>query len=224
MSQDQSPFSKLHVEEVTQAKRTLLDELGLPPKVRDFIRHNAKNIQICAVVVFLLICAWTFYDYYTLKQKNDSATLLSQAVEADPGVRGQKLLDVIEKYPSSGAAVWGRITLAHDQIENGEFAEAGQGLQELLDSLGTKSPLYSLVLSDLAQVSELSGDLDSALQQYSTLREITGFKVVGYMGEARVYEQKNDMDKARETYEKINTLKDLDPAVRQWVEAKLALM
>ncbi|MCB2181828.1 MAG: tetratricopeptide repeat protein [Desulfobulbaceae bacterium] len=224
MSEQQSPFTKLHVEEVTQAKRTLLDELNLPPKVTKFIRDNAKLLQNIFVLLTVLVCAWTFYNYYTQKQKNDSTALLAQAMQASPEIRPERLEEVIDKYSGSGAATWSRMTLIHDQIDKKEYEKAKAGLNELVGSLGKTNPLYSLVLYDLAQVSELTGDLGAALRQYGELREMVGYHVIGYLGEARIYEQQEETTKVRETYEKLKMQKDLDPAVREWVDAKLSLM
>ena len=224
MSDQQSPFTKLHVEEVTQAKRTLLDELNLPPKVTQFIRDNGSKLQIAFVVITVLICAWTFYNYYSTKQKNDSAALLAQAMQETTEMKTANLQKVISDYSGSGAAAWGKISLAHDQMDNKEFDKAQAALSEVLKSFGKDNPLYPLVVLDLAQSYELGGDLDAALSHYGTVRQIVGFAVIGYLGEARIYEQKNEAAMARETYEKVKTQENLDPALREWVEAKLAAL
>lgn len=222
MADQESPFTKLHVEEVTQAKRTLLDELDLPPKVTQFIRDNAETIKIVLVVATVLVCAWSFYNYYTLKQKNNSTALLATALMESSGpARTEALEKVIAEYSGSGAALWSRIRLVHEQMENEEFAKAQQELVEIFGSLSADNPLYPLIALDLAQAYELGGDLDNALSQYALVRDLNGFASIGYQGEARVYEQKNDRSKARETYEKLNTQSDLNPALREWVESKI---
>jgi len=222
--QNNSPFTKLHVEEVTPAKRTLLDELNLPPKARKFITDNAKTLQIALIALIVLISAWNFYNYYTQKQKNDSAALLAQAMQqTDAEKRVSDLQQVINDYSGSGAAMWSRIALAHDQLEKKDYGKAQEELAAIKKDLGKGNPLYPLVMFDLAQVYEMNGDLDNALGQYAALRDIPGFVIIGYLGEARIHEQKNDTAKARETYEMIKTQTDLDPAVRELVEAKLAV-
>ncbi|MBU0909022.1 MAG: tetratricopeptide repeat protein [Proteobacteria bacterium] len=222
--QNNSPFTKLHVEEVTQAKRTLLDELNLPPKARKFITENAKTLQIALIALVVLISVWNIYNYYTQKQKNDSAALLAQAMQqTDVEARDKELQQVIKDYSGSGAAMWSRITLAHEQVEKKDYAKAQEELAAIKKDLGKSNPLLPLVLFDLGQVYEMNGDLDNALSQYTTLREIPGFVIIGYLGEARIYEQKNDSVKARETYEMLKTQAELEPAVREWVEAKLAV-
>ena len=218
-----SPFTKLHVEEVTPAKRTLLDELNLPPKARKFITDNAKTLQIALIALLVLISAWNFYNYYTQKQKNASTAMLAQAMQqTDAEARDKELQQVIKDYSGSGAAMWSRITLAHDQVEKKDYAKAQEQLAAIKKDVGKGNPLFPLILFDLGQVYEMNGDLDNALGQYAELREIPGFVIIGYLGEARIYEQKNDSVKAREAYEMLKTQTNLEPAVREWVEAKLA--
>ena len=222
--QNNSPFAKLHVEEVTPAKRTLLDELNLPPKVTKFIRDNAKALQAALIAVILLTAVWNFYNYYTQKQKNDSAALLAQAMQqTDAETRISDLQKVINDYSGTGAAMWSRIALAHEQVEKKDYGKAQEELAAIRKDVGKSNPLLPLVLFDLAQVYEMNGDLDNALSQYAALRDIPGFVIIGYLGEARIYEQKNDSVKTRETYEKLKTQTGLDPAVLEWVEAKLAV-
>jgi predicted negative regulator of RcsB-dependent stress response len=219
-----SPFTKLHVEEVTPAKRTLLDELNLPPKARKFITDNAKTLQIALIAFVVLISAWNFYNYYTQKQKNDSSALLAKAMQqTDTEARDKELQQVIKEYSGSGAAMWSRITLAHEQVEKKDYAKAQEELAAIKKDLDKSNPLFPLVLFDLGQVYEMNGELDNALSQYTTLREIPGFVIIGYLGEARIYEQKNDSVKTRETYEMLKAQAELQPAVREWVEAKLAV-
>ncbi|RJX26886.1 MAG: hypothetical protein C4531_14810 [Desulfurivibrio sp.] len=218
-----SPFTKLHVEEVTPAKRTLLDELNLPPKLRQFITDNAKALQIALVALVILSAGWNFYNYYTEKQRNDSTALLAQALQqTDAEARNTELQRVIAEYSGSGAAMWSRIRLAHEQAEKKDYAKAREELAAIKKDVSSDSPLFPLILFDLGQVYEMSGDLDNALSQYAALREIPGFVIIGYLGEARIYEQKKDSVKARETYELLKTQTELEPAVLEWVEAKLA--
>ena len=51
-------------------KESLLDELNLPPVVTRFIRANARNLQIVAGCVVLLVFAWTYFDYYTTTKED----------------------------------------------------------------------------------------------------------------------------------------------------------
>jgi predicted negative regulator of RcsB-dependent stress response len=224
MSEQNSPFTKLRIEEVTPAKRTLLDELNLPPKATKFIRDNAKALQTAVVMFLVLSSAWSFYNYYTQKQKNDSTALLAQAMqEKNAAARAEKLQKVVDDYAGSGAATWSRITQAHELVEKKDYTNAQEQLTAIAKDIGRDNPLFPLLQFDMAQVHELQGDMDQALTQYAALREISGFVIIGSLGEARIHEQKNDTAKAREIYEQLKAMTDLDPAARAWVDAKLAV-
>ena len=225
MQEQNSPFNKLHVEEVTAAKRTLLDELNLPPKLKHFILNNARILQSVFVVGIILIAAWNFYSYYTEKQRNDSAAQLAHAIQqTDAATRHSELQKVIKDFSGSGAAVWSRITLAHDLVDKKDYTKAREEIATIKHDVSKSNPLYPLLIFDLGQVSEMNGDLANALDQYKALREIPGFAVLGYLGEVRVYEQKNDAAKVRDTLEQLKTQTDLQPTVREWVDAKLAVL
>jgi predicted negative regulator of RcsB-dependent stress response len=224
MTEQKSPFTKLHIEEVTPAKRTLLDELNLPPKATKFIRDNAKALQSALVMFLVVASAWSFYNYYTQKQKNDSTALLAQAMqEQDAAARAEKLQKVVADYSGSGAAAWSRIAQAHELVENKEYAKALEQLTAILQDTGRGNPLYPLLQFDIAQIHELHGELDQALTQYAALRDVPGFVVIASLGEARIYEQKKDLAKAREIYERLKAMADLDPAVQAWVDTRLAV-
>ncbi|MBC8318683.1 MAG: tetratricopeptide repeat protein [Desulfobulbaceae bacterium] len=222
MTEEHSAFNKKYVEEVTPSKRTLLDELNLPPKVTEFIRRNEKTIQMVLIAIFVLICANTFWDYYSQKQKNDSASLLAEAMsQTEDAVRVEQLNKVIDEYPGSGAALWSEVSLAQQMLKDEKYGEAVTKYNAIISDVGKGSALYPLILQDLARAYDLKGDYQESLKQYSLLREIGGFGTVGYLGEARLYEQMEKKEQARDAYEKALAQTDLSPAVQEWLEYKL---
>ncbi|MFZ5760501.1 MAG: YfgM family protein [Thermodesulfobacteriota bacterium] len=226
MTEEQkSPFLKLHVEEVTQAKRTLLDELNLPPRLRQFIRDNARLLQNGLMAVLVLTIAWSGYDYYSTKQRNDSTAMLAQALKLEkPEERQSELNRLLAEYPRSGAALWGKVALAHELMENKEYGKARESLAALLAAVDRKDQIYPLLVLDLAQACELDGKHDEALTHYTALQGISGFALLGHLGGARMHEVSGDSGKARASYEAIKAMADLDPAMQEWVTAKLAAM
>ena len=58
---ESNAFTKRHVEEVTAAQRTLLDELNLPPAVKQYILDNARFLQVS-----LLLLSAQFVDGVTI--------------------------------------------------------------------------------------------------------------------------------------------------------------
>lgn len=222
MTEEHSAFTKKYVEEVSPSKRTLLDELNLPPKVTKFIRQNENTIKIVLIGIFVLICANTFWNYYSQKQKNDSASLLAQAMsQTEDATRIEHLKKVVEEYPGSGAALWSEVSLAQQMINDEKYGEAVSKYNEIINDVNAGSPLYPLILHDLARAYELMGELENSLKQYTLLREIDGFTTIGYLGEARLYEQMEKKDQARDAYEKALSQTGLSPVIQEWLEYKL---
>jgi len=222
MTEEQSAFTKKHVEEVSPSKRTLLDELNLPPKLTEFIRQNENPIKIVLIVILVLICANTFWDYYSQKQKDHSTSSLAQAMsETEDATRIEQLKKVVDQYSGSGAALWGEVTLAQQMLEDGQYQEAVNKYNGIIDDVSADNPIYPLVRHDLARAYELQGEAENSLKQYTALRDIEGFTTIGYLGEARLYEQMGNKDQAKDAYEKALTQQDLSPAVQEWLAYKL---
>lgn len=222
MTEEHSAFTKRHVEEVSPSKRTLLDELNLPPKVTEFIRQNENPIKIVLIVILVLICANTFWDYYSQKQKDDSASLLAQAMsQTEDATRIEQLKKVVDQYSGSGAALWGEVTLAQQMLEDGQYQEAVNKYNGIISDVSDDNPIYPLIRHDLARAYELKGEPENSLKQYTALRDIDGFTTIGYLGEARLYEQIGNKDQAKDAYEKALTQQDLSPVVQEWLEYKL---
>ena len=97
-----------------ERKESLLDELNLPPIVTRFIRENARNLQIVAGCIVLLVFAWTYFDYYTETRENNASSALSLAVqEADDAARVELLQGVVNDFSGTDAALWSRVEQAH---------------------------------------------------------------------------------------------------------------
>ena len=219
MAKQHSAFSKKHIEEVTAAKRTLLEELNLPPAVIKFIRENSTAIQAVAICLFLGVCGWSYYDYYTTKQTNDGAALYYHAMrEPTADGRQQFMEKVISDYSSTGSALWSRIALTHEQTPENQAAE----LEKISKDVNRDDPLYPLLQYDLAQCYEMKNDLDKALEIYKTLADIHGFSGVGYLAMGRIYEQKDNTQQARDMYKKAIAQPELPTATKGRLEDRLA--
>ncbi len=218
MAQQHSAFSKKHIEEVTAARRTLLEELNLPPAVIKFIRENNTAIQAVVICFFLGICGWSYYDYHTTKQTNDAAALYYQAMrEPTTGARLQVMEKIVTDYSSTGSALWSRIALVHEKSPEEQAAE----LEKITKDVSRDDPLYPLLQYDLAQCYEMKKDPDKALEIYKSLAEIHGFGGISYLAMGRIYEQKNDVESARDMYEKAKSQLELPSATKGRLEGRL---
>lgn len=219
----QSPFDKMHVEDVTPSQRTLLDELQLPPKLAAFLREQADTLKKIAISFVVIISLWSFWGWYSEKQQNDSTALLAEAMsQGDATARQQMLARVVDEYSSSDAAMWSRITLAQEQQQEGEFGAAIAVYKDVADDIARDNPLYPLVIQAMAVSHEMQGSHQEALVNFAALRDMPGFAATGYLGEARIHEKMGQIAEARDAYEKANTQVDLSPTLKEWLAGKLA--
>ena len=108
-------------------------------------------------------------------------------------------------------------------------------LVQLAERILRSNPKYitflaPLVTYSLGQAFEQMENIDNALHYYQLLSQMEGFAGEGYLGLGRAYEEKNQLDKAGEAYEKYLALVSEDPAIngtgktRIMVEDKLATL
>ena len=221
----QSLFSKKNIEsQKLDTRQGIMEELNLPPEVISFVRKNSRNLQICLIIFVILVFSWIFYDYYSERQENKSASLLASAMQIE--AKEEKLFvlgKVVAEYSGTDAALWGKLELAHLDYEEGAFDAAVAKYEEIAAKLPADSSLVPLVRINLAQSYEEAGQHDQAIIQYNLLKNITGFKEDAYMALGRIYRAKEDFPQARKEYnELLNTMgDDIDPQLRSKVQALL---
>ena len=219
---ESNAFTKRHVEEVTAAQRTLLDELNLPPAVKKYITDNARFLQVSFILVVAAICGWNYYSYYTTNKKDQGAQQLSQAMNiTDSEQRTIALEKVSTDFSSAGSGIWSKITLAGDHVANKLPGEAIPLLQSLHEEVFDDNPLFPLLQQLSGAAYELSNEFDRALAHYEVLTTLPGFSAIGYIESGRVYELQGLTDKAKDAYEKANTADDIKPEQRAWIEDKI---
>jgi len=225
-----SAFDKKQIQTaVLDDKRDFLDELHLPPAVASFLRTNARSLLIAGICIILMIVGWTVYKNYT-KARNDkaAAALVTAEQEADETKRIQAIDQVVNQFSGTDAALWAQLELAHIDYQAGNYKVAVKKYQAVLDNLAADNALLPLITYSLGQSYEQLHDNDNALKQYQALSQMPGFSGEGYLGLARIYEAKQELDKAREVYEnylavtKDNTTSARGSKTRVLVEDKLA--
>ena len=223
--EEHSAFTKRHIEEVTTAKQTLLEEMNLPPAVIAYIRANKVMLWSLFFAIIALICGYRYYNYYTLKVKNNGAQALSLALEQqDEAGRKAALQQVAAKYGSSGAGDWSKIHQARDLAENGNYDQALTLFNEVFVDYDQRDAGYPLLVNGIGQLHEAKGDNEQALSWYEKLRAAPGFQAYGYIASGRVYEKMANNAKAREMYENANTDSSLQADLKNWLETKIATL
>lgn len=219
---EQNPFNKRHIEEVSPSQRTLLDELHLPPRVRSFLEENGNYIKAGLLVIIVLVAAWSFYDYYTAKQKEEANALLFKAVnQGNPTASQQMMEELRQQYSSTGAAVWSRVIVAQRQFASDNYQEAIKQYEAVINEEGEDSPLYPLLVHGLALAYESSGQYDKAIANFQILQGEPGFVSSAYFGLARSQEALGRIDEARENYKQVESAEETPSSLRQFIDYKL---
>jgi len=205
-----------------EKKDGFLDELNLPPHVVKFIRANARFIQVAALVLVVLVLAWSYYDYHTQTKQNKAALALSTAVNKKDNVARLESLSKVEKeYSGTAAALWSRIEEGHLASKEGRYDDALAKYREVYDDLSGDNPLRPLVLYSMSLAQENGGKLDKALEDYRKLADFEGFKSMALAAEGRIYELQGDQANALKVYRQVAEDKKLSPESRSLIEEKI---
>ncbi len=219
---ESNAFTKRHVEEVTAARKTLLDELSLPPKVKNYIRKNSRLLLVSFILILAAIFAWNYYGSYKASRDDQAAQELSQAMlMTDQAQKAAALEKITADFSGTGSALWAQLTLAGDYMEQKEYAQAIAILQGVEGDVQRDNPLFPLLQQFAGVAHELSGDLDKALSSYESLASLPGFAAQGHIASARVYELLAQPGKAKEAYEKAGTASNINPDQRAWIQGKI---
>lgn len=196
MSSESAFDKRLAPETAMDQVEGLLEHFNLPPKVINFIRKNKRKLQAGIALLILVVVAWTLYGSHRDKIREESATALSLAVQADDTKKQQALEAVVEKYGSTQSGLWASVELAHLDMKNGSFATAVSGYDAILKEIKPVSPLYPLIIFAKGQAYEAQKSYGEATVQYNLLKEISGYEQLGYVGMARLEEAQSNFEKA----------------------------
>jgi predicted negative regulator of RcsB-dependent stress response len=199
---DGNAFEKLHVEPTKKSDLDgLLEHFNLPPKAVKFIRKNKKAIISAIVIAVVVALSLSVYDVFRKKKINNSSTSLAIAMKTPESSRQSALQKVVEDYSGTDSARWARVGLAHIDLKNGKFKAAAEQYSKIKEEISPSDPLYGLVSFGMAQAQEAGKEYDSALGGYQALAKMDGYRGIGLLGMARIYEMKGESDKALSTYE-----------------------
>ncbi len=203
----------------------ILEQLNLPPQVIAYVRANAKNLRIAAIVVVSVALVVFAFDSYREAQRDKSYTALYRATQTTGASdRQARLQEVVAGYPRTNASLWAQMELAHADRQGGKLEEALTGYSRVYERLAKDSPLAPLVLLDLGQTSEEKGDLDKAFSFYEKVAVAPGFSLLGKSAMARVHEQRQQWAEARAIYEALQGDMEMQDSDKAWIAVKLAAL
>lgn len=223
-----SAFSKDKIKNVASDQRDFLEQLNLPPQLISFVRGNSKHLQIAAICIAILFIGWTGYGKYAASQREKATDLLAVAImqETSADSKIPALQKIISEYPRSEAALWAKLEIGHQANDKGNYQEAIEAYNSVLNKLDDDASVSSLVQYSLASAYEANKDLDNALKYYQKLTGIEAFAEIANLAVARIYELKGDTDKAIAAYEAITTKESSDAKSPSpsagWIADKLA--
>lgn len=198
---NESAFNKKLTAETNMDKvEGLLEHLNLPPKVIDFIRVNQRIIQVVIAVIVIAVVFWSLYGSYRERVREEAATALSTAMQADEANQAEALNGVVEEYAGTSSALWARVELAHLDMKNGSYADAAEKYTEILPDVSDSNPLHPLVIFGLAQALEGEKRFAEASRLYDQLTHVKGYEQIGYAGMGRIEEAQGNIDKAVAIY------------------------
>ncbi|SDP04744.1 tetratricopeptide repeat protein [Desulforhopalus singaporensis] len=200
MSQE-SAFNKRLAPETTMDKiEGILEHFNLPPNVIAFIRRNKKAIIAIICVAVICVVSWSLYNSYQKKLKEKSSSALSLALSSADSARSAALGKVIADYAGTSAALWAEVELAHTDMKNKDYTDAAQKYSAITDEVDRDNPLYGLALYGHAQALEAMKSYSEATARYEMLQEITGYKLIAYLGKGRVEEEQGNLEQAIAIY------------------------
>ena len=223
MAEDNTYLQKDILSKPLETTHGLLEEFNLPPKVIKFLRTNRNNIFYAIAAVMIAILAWSYYGHYVADRNDQAAALLSQAVKQDNVEQRAVMFNkVVADYGQTGSATWAKIELGHLSFDRGDYDDAINRYQVVLDSLSSGSPLLPLVQYNLAQAFENKKSFKEALAAYLELTELNGFNGEAYLSLARIYEVQGVLAQAKAMYKKVIDLEGVSASVKESAKAKLA--
>ncbi len=212
----ESAFNKRLTAETTLDKvEGLLEHLNLPPKAISFIRGNLRVIQISIAVIIAATIFTALYGSYRERQREEASSALAKAMLLNKDGQAEALGKVAEQYSSTSSALWAKIGLAHLDMQNGAFLEAGDKYRKILSEISTADPLYPLVLFSLAQACEAGNKFADAAKEYDVLKGIKGFEHIAYSGMGRLEEVQGNIEKAIAIYNNFLLSIGDDPSLAQ---------
>lgn len=219
---EQNTYFQQEIMNKSLQKHGLLEELDLSPETIQFIRDNSRNFIIILVSCVVAVVGWSSFSYYSARQNDRAAVLLTEATgQGSVAQRTALLRKIIDEYGRTGSAVWAKIELGHLAFDAQKYDEAIKAYLQVRDDLASSSPIFPLVQLNLAQAYESKHALAEALTAYQRLAEFKGFAVEADMAMGRIYELQKSVPKAKEMYGKVLADVGVSPEFKEKVQARL---
>ncbi|MFW6112875.1 MAG: tetratricopeptide repeat protein [Thermodesulfobacteriota bacterium] len=204
--------------------------LGLAQQTLDKYRPYLKWLIVGGVVLALGIVGWFATGYLTQSREARAQAALeelrpqvSQPEQTDAAIQG--LDGLIQKYPSTQAALVGRLYKAHLLYQTEKYADAAKTYKELRAALGNQDPYGWLpfITESLSYCYETQGDYAQAAQTLEPLANRTqgNYQIMLLSRLAVLYDKAGNRAEADAARQRLLTLVK-DPALASYWKEKLA--
>jgi TolA-binding protein len=164
------------------------------------------RVWVFTVLGLLLVGAIATALYFHSQREKENAEIAAQTMLVE-APNEATLQAVIDKYPSSDAAIQALMLVAYYKYQNDDWKSARENYQKVYEKSASRQPdLAAAGLFGVGASYEAEKNYDKAIEAYGLLasRFPDSYKAVeAKMKEARVYELKGDIDKARKAYDNI---------------------
>jgi predicted negative regulator of RcsB-dependent stress response len=130
-------------------------------------KENARSIIVGVTLGIAVVAGWNVWQGAQRQKAEEASSVYQQllkAVEAKQTEPATKLGErLIEKFPGTAYASYGRLFLAKFRAESGDLAAARKGLEELLPTLKNDN-LKHVARLRLGQVMLAMGESEAALK------------------------------------------------------------
>lgn len=221
---EQSVFEKKFVEKDTMNDvEGILEGFNLPISWISWIRRNVTAIKIVIAILVVLTIAYSAYVSYSRNLLKNSTDALALALtESDIAKQNTALQNVISEYSSTDAATMAMSTVAHNELNSGNFDSAADNYQAIIDKVGDGNPIYALALFGKASAYEGLGKFDESFTTFESLQKISGYSDMAQLGMARSWEARSDFQKAIMVYnDYLLTAGDGTNSMKNFVESKI---
>jgi len=204
-------------------------------KMLDFASEHSKQLHIAAGIVILVILIGGGIYLYDLHVEKKARVLYAKAYgtykalnhEADPTKYTEAIHsfeELTRKYPRSDAGMLAFYNLGNIFFDVGEIDKAIDAYNEFLKKSSRDNILTALAYYGLGYCHEAQKDYDGALSSFlKSIEYSTGifYTTLNYHNIARIYEQMNKPEQAREYYDKVLE-QTTDPLTEKLIKRKLS--
>lgn len=189
--------------------------------VLHFLMHRGRELFAVVAVIILFFSLITGYSAYKESQEKKASSLVARAMALeDGGKKMAELKSVTDKYGSTHTGKQAMLLLARLQEDAGQVEEARATLKKAIS--GLSGILKACAYMQLGYLEETAKQPDKAKTAFELAAKEPAFAAVAQLNLARVAEEAQDKETARQAYKKYLELSSDNPGDKGFVEWRLS--